>query len=104
MNMRAMHRKLYEYVVEEIGLKIMRGDVSPGDTLPNEDTLCEQYGVSRGVLREAGLVRTEWQGRERVHGLSAEPLQEVDEWLRPYEEEWDRRLDRLKTRLGEKAR
>ena len=61
-----MHRKLYEYVVEEIGLKIMRGDVSPGDTLPNEDALCEQYGVSRGVLREAtkvltqkGLIRTQ---------------------------------------------
>jgi len=66
MNKRSMHRKLYEYVVEEIGLKIMRGDVSPGDTLPNEDALCEQYGVSRGVLREAtkvltqkGLIRTQ---------------------------------------------
>jgi GntR family galactonate operon transcriptional repressor len=66
MNKRSIHRKLYEYVVEEMGLKIMRGDVSPGDTLPNEDDLCEQYGVSRGVLREAtkvlaqkGLIRTQ---------------------------------------------
>ncbi|MEN8244366.1 MAG: FadR/GntR family transcriptional regulator [Thermodesulfobacteriota bacterium] len=66
MNTRPMHRKLYEYVVEEIGLQIMRGDVAPGDTLPNEDALCRQYGVSRGVLREAtkvltqkGLIRTQ---------------------------------------------
>jgi DNA-binding transcriptional ArsR family regulator len=70
--------------------------------------LAEPLSISRqgvtkhlGVLREAGLVRTEWQGRERVHRLSAEPLREVDEWLRPYEEEWDRRLDRLKKHLGE---
>jgi len=66
MNTRPMHRKLYEYVVEEIGLQIMRGDVAPGDTLPNEDALCRQYEVSRGVLREAtkvltqkGLIRTQ---------------------------------------------
>ena len=66
MNTGSMHRKLYEYVVEEIGLQIMRGDVGPGDTLPNEDALCRQYGVSRGVLREAtkvltqkGLIRTQ---------------------------------------------
>ncbi len=66
MNTRPMHRKLYEYVVEEIGLRIMKGDARPGDTLPNEDALCKQYGVSRGVLREAtkvltqkGLIRTQ---------------------------------------------
>ncbi len=66
MNTRPMHKKLYEYVVEEIGLNIMRGETAPGDTLPNEDALCQQYGVSRGVLREAtkvltqkGLIRTQ---------------------------------------------
>ena len=48
-----MHKKLNQYVVEEIGLKIMRGDIAPGDTLPNVDSLCRQYGVSRGLLREA---------------------------------------------------
>jgi len=60
------HKKLYEYVVEEIGMKIMKGRPAPGDTLPNEDALCEEYGVSRGVLREAtkvltqkGLIRTQ---------------------------------------------
>ena len=66
MNTSPMHRKLYEYVVEEIGLMIMKGDAEPGDTLPNEDALCRQFGVSRGVLREAtkvltqkGLIRTQ---------------------------------------------
>lgn len=73
MNSIPAHRKLYEYVVEEIGLKIMVGEAMPGDTLPNEDTLCRQFGVSRGVLREAtkvltqkGLIRTQPKVGTRV--------------------------------------
>lgn len=49
-------RKLYEQVVEEIGLRIIRGDYRPGDTLPVEDDLCRELSVSRGVLREAAKV------------------------------------------------
>lgn len=49
-------RKLYEYVVEEIGLRIIRGTYRPGETLPNEDDLCRELSVSRGVLREAAKV------------------------------------------------
>ena len=51
-----IHRKLYEYLVKEIGNQIVSGDIDPGDTLPNEDSLCQTYGVSRGVLREATKV------------------------------------------------
>ena len=59
------HRKLYRYVVEEIGQQIIRGRYNAGDILPTEDRLSEQMQVSRGVLREAiqvlvqkGLVQT----------------------------------------------
>jgi DNA-binding FadR family transcriptional regulator len=59
-----IHRKLYEHVEEAIGLQIIKGKYKPNDTLPNEETLCEEFGVSRGVIREAvkvlqkkGLVR-----------------------------------------------
>ncbi|MBW2368079.1 MAG: FadR family transcriptional regulator, partial [Deltaproteobacteria bacterium] len=48
-----IHRKLYEYVEEEIGTKIITGVYPPGDTLPNEDALCSEFGVSKGVVREA---------------------------------------------------
>lgn len=54
-----LHRKLYEYLVEEIGNQIVSGDIRPGDTLPNEDSLCQTHGVSRGVLREATKVLTQ---------------------------------------------
>lgn len=53
------YRKLYEYLVEEIGQKVVSGDITPGDTLPNEDNLCRSYDVSRGVLREATKVLTQ---------------------------------------------
>ena len=53
------------------------------------------------ALRVAGLVRVRREGRERRHELDAEPLRDVDDWLRPYAEAWDRRLDALRQHLGE---
>jgi DNA-binding transcriptional ArsR family regulator len=53
------------------------------------------------ALDAAGLVRTTKVGRERQHALNATPLQEVDDWLRPYAETWDRRLAALKRHLEE---
>ena len=51
-------QKLYQYVVESIGSRIIEGAYAPGTTLPNEDTLCRELDVSRGVLREAVKVLT----------------------------------------------
>ncbi|MFC7849955.1 ArsR/SmtB family transcription factor [Arthrobacter sp. NPDC057388] len=47
------------------------------------------------VLREAGLVREERQGRHRVYHLQAAGLAEVHGWLKHYENYWNRRLDAL---------
>jgi DNA-binding transcriptional ArsR family regulator len=53
------------------------------------------------ALHSAGLLRVQARGRERLHELDARPLQEVDDWLRPYAEAWDRRLAALREHLGE---
>jgi len=53
------------------------------------------------TLRTAGLVRVRKQGRERVHELELEPLKAVDDWLRPYAEAWDKRIDALRRHVGE---
>lgn len=53
------------------------------------------------ALASAGLVHVRKQGRERLHDLDARPLEAVDDWLRPYAEAWDRRLDALRKHLGE---
>jgi DNA-binding transcriptional ArsR family regulator len=55
------------------------------------------------TLRDAGLVRVSREGRERLHELQPQPLQEIDDWLRPYAEAWDRRLEALRRHLGEDA-
>lgn len=55
------------------------------------------------ALRTAGLVRVRREGRERLHELDARPLEAVDDWLRPYAEAWDRRIDALRRHLGEET-
>jgi DNA-binding FadR family transcriptional regulator len=46
-------RGLHGAVVHEIGVRIVRGDLRPGEPLPTEDELGARFGVSRTVLREA---------------------------------------------------
>jgi DNA-binding FadR family transcriptional regulator len=45
--------------MEEIALKILNGEYPSETTLPNEEALCREYQVSRGVLREATKVLTQ---------------------------------------------
>ena len=53
------------------------------------------------VLREAGLVREERQGRHRVYHLQAAGLAGVGGWLKHYEHCWNRNLDALGNLLDE---
>ena len=54
------------------------------------------------VLESAGLVQRFARGRERVHRLNGDPLKRVDDWLAPFEAEWDERLGRLTRHLERK--
>jgi DNA-binding transcriptional ArsR family regulator len=62
-----------------------------------------QPGVSKHLrlLREAGLVQVRRDGQRRWYELDPKPLAEVDEWLEPYRELWEDRLDRLERHLEE---
>lgn len=40
-------------IVRELGMRIVGGDIQPGERLPSEATMLAHYGVSRPVLREA---------------------------------------------------
>lgn len=51
------------------------------------------------VLERAGLLEYQRLGRQRLHRLKAQPLEDVADWLAPYAEAWDRRLSRLHTHL-----
>lgn len=55
------------------------------------------------VLREAGLVAERKSGRQRLYTLVPEPLQEIAEWLGPYERFWRGKLTNLRDLLDEQA-
>jgi DNA-binding FadR family transcriptional regulator len=68
------------FVVDELSHQIIGGGLADGEVLPTEPALCEQFGFSRTVVREAlklleqrGLVRVE-QGR----GTTVEPRSSWD--------------------------
>jgi GntR family transcriptional repressor for pyruvate dehydrogenase complex len=60
--------RLYEEVSARIRQRILSGDLQPGDKLPSESVLTEQFAVSRTVIREA-IQYLQTQGLVRVkHG------------------------------------
>ena len=71
-------KSMHARIVRDLGLRIVAGELKPGDRLPAEATLLAEYEVSRPVLREAirvlvakGLV----QSRQRA-GASVRPRNE----------------------------
>jgi DNA-binding FadR family transcriptional regulator len=52
-SVRTPKRNLFTHVMDELGRRIVRGDLRPGDTLPNEADLGRELGASRSVVREA---------------------------------------------------
>lgn len=49
-------KSMHPQIVRELGMRIVAGEFAPGQRLPAEALLCQQYDVSRSVLREATRV------------------------------------------------
>src|SRR5271157_89967 len=64
-----------------------------------------QPSVSKhlGVLREAGLVCVNKRGQQRVYELNLDPLRPVCDWVKTFEQYWDRQLGRIKARAERRA-
>lgn len=45
--------RLYEQIVEQIAAHILSGELEPGDQLPSERRLADEFNVSRSAVREA---------------------------------------------------
>ena len=43
-------RNRFAHAVEELGSRILRGDLKPGEILPNEAELGQEFGASRSVI------------------------------------------------------
>ncbi|WP_411127352.1 GntR family transcriptional regulator [Streptomyces sp. x-19] len=57
----------YMTVLDALAAEIKAGRIKPGEKIPSDAELVQRFGVARmtarravGVLRERGLVRTEW--------------------------------------------
>jgi DNA-binding FadR family transcriptional regulator len=53
-----LYRPQYEIIAEKIAQLIIQSHFQPGDRLPTEQQLGEQFGVSRNIVREAIKVLT----------------------------------------------
>jgi GntR family transcriptional repressor for pyruvate dehydrogenase complex len=49
----AQPARVYQLIADEIENAVLSGELKPGDRLPSERELVEQYGVSRPTIREA---------------------------------------------------
>ncbi|MCA9081389.1 MAG: helix-turn-helix transcriptional regulator [Planctomycetaceae bacterium] len=76
----------------------------------NTGSLVEQFpNLSRfavmkhiDVLREANLIVTQAQGRQRIHSLNAVPLRQMYErWVSPFQELWASQLTELQRRFDQ---
>jgi len=53
------------------------------------------------VLREVGLVDVRDIGRQRMYRLNGQPLKPIYDWIKPYEQTWSARFERLDAVLEE---
>jgi DNA-binding transcriptional ArsR family regulator len=68
----------------------------------NVNTVASHFKVSRTaiykhlkILSQCGLVQINQQGRERICEAKLEKLQDVSDWIEPYQKVWATRLDSL---------
>ncbi len=71
-------------------------------------SLVERLGISQplvskhlGVLRDAGTVDVQIDGKRRIYRLAEDPLPAVLAWVTPYHRKWSAGLDRLSQLIDE---
>jgi DNA-binding transcriptional ArsR family regulator/uncharacterized protein YndB with AHSA1/START domain len=105
MNMQVTWKALADPVRREI-LDLLRDEPRTTGEICDAFDRLTRFGVlsHMTVLKEAGLVRVERRGRERINRIDPEPLREAyEQWIRNYEVLWAGRLGRLK-KLAERKK
>lgn len=86
-------------------LELLRESPRPVGELVSQTGLT-QPGASKHlrVLRNASLVTSRTEGQQRIYALDVGPLVELDAWLEPYRQAWERSLDALERHLDRTSR
>jgi DNA-binding transcriptional ArsR family regulator len=96
-------RLVFEVIAEPNRRRIldllMEEDRPVGDLV--EAMHVSQPAVSKHlkILRDAGLVESRTEAQRRIYRVRTEPLRDVDEWLRPYRQQWASTLNALERHL-----
>jgi DNA-binding transcriptional ArsR family regulator len=78
---------------------LMAGEKAVGDLVASMSASQPTVSKHLRVLRQAGLVDVRIEAQRRIYRVRAEPLREVDEWLRPYRQLWAAPLTALERHL-----
>lgn len=54
------------------------------------------------ILIKAKIVQAEFMGKERIHNLDPKAMQSLFNWLAPFAQKWDDRLNNLSNYIGDK--
>lgn len=84
--------------------------LAEGDATVSE--LAEPFGLAQPtiskhlrILEEAGFIRQGRDATRRPRSLVVGgPLEDVDTWLKPFREQWERRFDALESFLDKKSK
>lgn len=83
-------------IVEEL----REGEHAVGDLVERLEMSQPAVSKQLRVLREAGLASVRKDAQRRLYRLEAERLRELDAWLEPFREAWERRLDAMERTLS----
>ena len=85
--------------------RLAQGDATVAELAAPFDTAQPTISKHLRVLERAGLIRTARDAQRRPRSLViGGPLEEVDAWLTPFREQWERRFDRLESFLGSRTK
>jgi DNA-binding transcriptional ArsR family regulator len=99
MNRRTASADVFQAIAHPIRRKVLdllaKGE-QPVNRLAKEfDVSLPALSQQLKVLKDAGLVVEERQGRQRVYRLAPKALKEVEEWITPYKMFWAMKLSAL---------
>lgn len=80
---------------------LARGEQSVNEVARLLDMGQPQVSKHLRVLREVGLVSVRGSGKQRLYTLNGQALKPIHDWVKPFEQMWSERLDRLDDYLEE---
>jgi DNA-binding transcriptional ArsR family regulator len=80
---------------------LAQGEMSVNGLVEALDMRQPQVSKHLRVLREVGVVNVRGEGQQRLYSLNADALKPIHDWVQPFEQIWQQRLDRLDDYLRE---